>query len=51
MFPGMTYEDYKDKLTDDQIRAIMASTGVSVVEVKREGHFYGKHAPAVRSAR
>ena len=32
MFPGMTDEDYRDKLTDEQIRAVAASTGISVVE-------------------
>lgn len=37
MFPGMTDEDYRDKLTDDQIRAVMATIGVSIVEVRREG--------------
>ena len=37
MFPGVTYEDYKEKLTEAQIRAVAASTGISVVEVKRTG--------------
>jgi secreted PhoX family phosphatase len=37
MFPGLTDEDFREKLTDAQIRAIMAATGVSVVEVKRNG--------------
>ena len=34
MFPGTTDEDYKDKLSDDEIRAVAASSGFSVVEVK-----------------
>lgn len=37
MFPGVTYDDYKDKLSEAQIRAVAASTGISVVEVKRDG--------------
>ncbi|MBR0554653.1 PhoX family phosphatase [Ciceribacter sp. L1K23] len=35
MFPGLTDEDYRDTLTDDQIRAIMASVGLSIFEVRR----------------
>lgn len=37
MFPGVTDEDYREKLTDAQIRAVAAATGMSVVEVKRNG--------------
>lgn len=37
MFPGLTDEDYRDKLTDAQIRAVAATTGISVVEVKKSG--------------
>jgi hypothetical protein len=29
--------NYRDKLTDAQIRTVMASTGVSIVEIKRQG--------------
>ena len=36
MFPGLTIDDFREKLTEDQIRAVMASTGLSVVEVARE---------------
>lgn len=36
MFPDLTVEDYKEKMTDAQIRAVLAATGVSVVEVRRE---------------
>lgn len=37
MFPGLSEEDYREKLTDAQIRAIMAAVGVSIVEIKRNG--------------
>lgn len=37
MFPGLTDEDYREKLTDDQIRAIMASVGLSIFEVRKAG--------------
>ena len=37
MFPAMTDEDYRDKLTTSKIRAVAASTGISVVEVKKSG--------------
>lgn len=37
MFPGVTYDDYRDKLSEDQIRAAASSTGISVVEIKRDG--------------
>jgi secreted PhoX family phosphatase len=37
MFPGLTDEDFREKLSDAQIRAIMAATGVSIVEVRRNG--------------
>ncbi|UXN73631.1 DUF839 domain-containing protein [Devosia sp. A8/3-2] len=37
MFPGLSMEDYRDKLTDAQIRTVMASTGVSIVEIRRNG--------------
>lgn len=37
MFPGLTADDYRDKMTDAQIRTVMAATGVSIVEVRREG--------------
>ncbi|WP_313903408.1 PhoX family protein [Rhizobium leguminosarum] len=35
MFPGLTSEDYREKLTDHQIRAIMAALGVSIFEVRK----------------
>lgn len=35
MFLGMTAEDYKEKMTDDQIRVVMAATGISIVEVAK----------------
>jgi secreted PhoX family phosphatase len=35
MFPGLSDEDYREKLTDDQIRAVMASVGLSIFEVKK----------------
>lgn len=37
MVAGATDEDFRDRLTDDEIRAVAAATGMSVVEVKREG--------------
>lgn len=37
MFPGLTDEDFREKLSDAQIRTIMAATGVSIVEVKKNG--------------
>lgn len=37
MFAGMTEDDYREKLTDDQIDTVMAATGISVVEVKKVG--------------
>lgn len=37
MFPGLSDEDYRDKLSDNQIRAIMASVGLSIVEVRKTG--------------
>ena len=37
MFPGLTDEDFREKLSDAQIRAIMAATGISIVEVRRNG--------------
>ena len=37
MFPGFSMANYRDKLTDAQIRTVMASTGVSIVEIKRQG--------------
>ncbi|NEH60486.1 DUF839 domain-containing protein [Rhizobium leguminosarum] len=35
MFPGLTDENYREKLTHNQIRAIMAALGVSIFEVKK----------------
>ncbi len=40
MFDGLTYEDYRDKMTDAQIRAAVAATGVSIVEIKRNGKLW-----------
>lgn len=37
MFPGVTAEDFRKTMTNDQIRAAMAATGISVVEVKKNG--------------
>ena len=37
MFEGMTADDYRDKLTEDQIGVLMGATGVTVVEVKKTG--------------
>lgn len=37
MFPGLGKDDYRDKMSDDQIRAVMASVGVSIVEVRKDG--------------
>jgi len=37
MFDGVTDEDWRDKLSDAQIAAVAASTGLSIVEVKRDG--------------
>lgn len=37
MFDGLAYDDYREKMTDAQIRAAIAATGVSVVEVQRNG--------------
>ncbi|MCU0904113.1 MAG: PhoX family phosphatase [Tabrizicola sp.] len=37
MFADMTIDDYKEKMTDDQIRVVMATTGVSIVEVAKAG--------------
>ncbi len=37
MFPGVTDEDWRDKLSDARIAAVAAATGLSVVEVKRDG--------------
>ena len=37
MFPGVTDEDWRDRLSDDQIAAVAAATGVSIVEVRRDG--------------
>jgi uncharacterized protein len=41
MFPGMTAENYREKMTDDQIRVLMAATGVSILEVARTGADWG----------
>ncbi|MHC0054483.1 PhoX family protein [Actibacterium sp. D379-3] len=35
MVDGVTDEDYRDKLTEDQIRAMMGATGLSVVEIRK----------------
>lgn len=37
MFPGLSKDDYRDKMSEDQIRAVMASVGVSIVEVRKDG--------------
>ena len=37
MFPGLDAETYRDAMTEDQIRAVMAATGLSIVEIAREG--------------
>jgi uncharacterized protein len=41
MFPGLSSEDYREKLTETQIRALMASVGVTVVEVAKTGSDWG----------
>lgn len=33
MFPGLTASDYKTQMTEEQIRVLMAATGVSILEV------------------
>lgn len=35
MFPGLTSENYRQTMSEDQIRAVMASTGISIFEVNR----------------
>jgi len=37
MFPGLTAENYLDAMTDEQIRIIMATTGISIFEVAKVG--------------
>ena len=37
MFPGLTQDDYRQKMSEDQIRAVMTSVGVSIVEVRKTG--------------
>ncbi len=37
MFPGVTWDNMPDSLSDEQVRIIDASVGHSIVEVKREG--------------
>lgn len=37
MWPGLTEDDYRDRMTDDQIRVLKASLGLSVVAVERDG--------------
>lgn len=37
MFPGLDAETYRDAMTEDQMRAVMAATGLSIVEIAREG--------------
>ncbi|WP_426230092.1 PhoX family protein [Pararhizobium sp. DWP3-4] len=37
MFPGLTDENYGEKLTDNQIRALMGCLGISVFEVAKTG--------------
>lgn len=37
MFPGVTDEDWREKLSDAQIAAVAAATGMSVVEVRKAG--------------
>ena len=37
MFPGVTELDWKDRVSDAQIAAIAATTGISVVEVEKNG--------------
>ena len=37
MWPGMTEDDGASKLSDDQIRAMQAAWGHTVVEIKKEG--------------
>lgn len=34
MFPDLSDEDYREKLTEDQIRALMAAVGLTIVEVR-----------------
>lgn len=35
MFPDMTEDNYRERISDAQIRTIMAATGISIVEIKR----------------
>lgn len=37
MVAGVTDENYRDKLTDDEIRAMMGATGLSVLELRKSG--------------
>lgn len=37
MFPGVTWDNMPDSLTDDQVRMINMAVGHSVVEIRREG--------------
>ncbi|WP_138467708.1 PhoX family phosphatase [Poseidonocella sp. HB161398] len=37
MFPDMTAADYREKMTEEQIRVLMAATGISILEVARAG--------------
>ncbi len=37
MFPGLTLESFRDAMTKDQIRAAAAATGLSVIEVAKDG--------------
>lgn len=36
MFPGLDYDSYRTEMTEDQIRASMAATGLSILEIARE---------------
>lgn len=37
MWPGMTDEDYREKLSEEQIRVLKSAVGISVVEVRKSG--------------
>ena len=38
MWPGLTDEDYREKLSDEQIRAVKAAVGIAVLEVRKAGN-------------
>jgi secreted PhoX family phosphatase len=40
MWPGLTDEDYREKLSDEQIRAVKAAVGIAVLEVRKAGNVW-----------